>query len=50
MFKTLSSTLLASILWVHGVPRGYEQKQAVVDDAKSGYIDKTGKVIWQPSN
>jgi hypothetical protein len=20
------------------------------DDAKSGYLDKTGKVIWQPSN
>jgi hypothetical protein len=20
------------------------------DEAKTGYIDKTGKVIWQPSN
>ena len=20
------------------------------DDAKTGYVDKTGKVIWQPSN
>jgi hypothetical protein len=42
--------IVAALNECRGKSRDLSVGSVLQTDAKSGYIDKTGKVIWQPSN